>query len=115
MYKRQEQFHEPQQRDAVGAFHARMQPVAPAQEGVKRRSAAPDERRAFHEVAAVAGQIPVAGEAAQALHHGKINELVLQNFVGWMSAVNHLPFGVVPDNWRAAQPFQDADLDFLRA
>ncbi len=33
--KFKEQFHEPQQRDAIGAFRARVQPVAEAQEGVE--------------------------------------------------------------------------------
>src|SRR5208282_2400277 len=32
-----------------------------------------------------------------------------------MRAVNHLPFGVVPDNRRAAQPFENAHLNFLWA
>jgi len=49
------------------------------------------------------------------LHGGEVNELVLQNFVGRLRIVNHPPIGVVPDNRRAAQPLQDADLDFLRA
>ena len=39
----------------------------------------------------------------------------MENFVGRLRIVNHLPFGVVPDNRRAAQPLQDANLDFLRA
>jgi len=31
-----------------------------------------------------------------------------------LRVVNHLPFGVVPDNRRAAQSFEDAHLNFLR-
>ena len=78
-------------------------------------TAIPNQRRGFDKVAAVADQVPVAREPAQPLHRREINQLVLQNFVGRMRIVNHLPFGVVPDNRRAAQPFQNADLDFLRA
>ena len=81
----------------------------------RRRAVAPDQRRGFDEVAAVADQVPIPREAAQPLHRGEINQLVLQNFVGRMRVVNHLPLGVVPDNRRAAQPFEDADLNFLRA
>ena len=32
-----------------------------------------------------------------------------------MRAIGHLPFRVMPHDGRATQPFQDADLDFLRA
>ena len=91
-----------------------MQPVAPAQESVEGRTVIPNQRRRFDEIAAVADHVPITGEAPQPLHRGEINQLVLQNFVGRMRVVNHLPFGVVPDNRRAAQPFQNADLDFLR-
>ena len=38
--KFKEQFHESQQGDAVGAFNARVQPVAPAQKGMERRGGA---------------------------------------------------------------------------
>ena len=49
------------------------------------------------------------------MHRRKINQLVLEDFVGRLRIVNHLPVVVVPDNRRAAQSFQDAHLDFLRA
>ena len=45
---------------------------------------------------------------------GKIQEFVLQDLVGRMGAVNHLPIRIVCDDGRAAQPFQNANLDFLR-
>ena len=75
----------------------------------------PNQRRGGDEIAAVADQIPILRKAPQPLHRGEINQLVLQNFVGRMRVVNHLPFRIVPDNGRAAQAFQNADLDFLRA
>ena len=112
----EEQFHQPHERDAVGAPDARMQPFVPPHEGVKGRTvAAPDQRRAADEVPAVARQIPVARETAQRLHGGKINQPVLENFVRRMRVIDHLPFGVVPDDGSAAQPLEDADLDFVRA
>ena len=74
----------------------------------------PNQRGGFDEVAAVANQIPVARKTPQLLHRSEINQPVLEDFVRRIRAVNHLPFGVMPDNGRAAEPFQDADLDFLR-
>ena len=53
-------------------------------------------------------------KAAEFLHGGKIDQFVLQNFIGRMRVVDHLPFGIVPDDGRAAETFEDADLDFLR-
>ena len=44
----------------------------------------------------------------------KSMQLILQNFVGRVWAVNHRPLLVVPDDRRAAQTLEDADLDFLR-
>ena len=41
-------------------------------------------------------------------------QLVLQNLVRRLRAVDHLPLGVVPHDRRAAQPLEDADLDLLR-
>ena len=80
-----------------------------------RRGGAPDQRRGLDEVAAVADQVPVAREAPQPLHRREINQPVLQDFVGRVRVIDHLPFGVVPDDRRAAQPLEDAHLDFLRA
>ena len=51
----------------------------------------------------------------QTLHGGEIEQLVLQNLIRRICAVNHQPFAVVPDNRRAPQSCQDANLDFLRA
>ena len=114
--KFKQQFHQPRQRDAVGAVDFGEQPVAEAEKIVNGDAPLlPDQRRGGDEVAAVADQVPVAREAAQPLHRGKINQLVLQNLIRRMGVVNHLPFGVMPDDGRAAQPFQNADLDFLRA
>ena len=77
-------------------------------------ASAPDQRRAGDEIAAVADQIPIARKTPQSLHRSEIDQLVLQNLVGRMRVVNHLPFGVMPDDGRAAQPLEDAHLDFLR-
>ena len=73
-------------------------------------------RRGFDEVAAVADQIPVLRETAQALHRGEINQLWSGEFrPGRMRAVNHLPLGVVPDDGRAAESLEDANWISLRA
>src|SRR5437773_3313181 len=92
-----------------------MEPVAPPQERGERRSrGAPDEWRGVEEVAAVANQVPVAGETAQALHRGKIDEPVLQDFVGRIRAIDHPPCRVMTSDWCAAQPLQNPDLNLLR-
>lgn len=75
----------------------------------------PDERGGGDEVAAVADEVPKAGEAAHALQRGEVDGLGLQNFVRGIFVVNHLPIGVVADDGCAAEAFEDADLDFLRA
>src|SRR5439155_25955689 len=56
----------------------------------------------------------IAREAAQPLHGGEINELVLQNLIGRVWIIGHLPFEVVAHNRCAAQTLEEADLDFLR-
>ena len=67
------------------------------------------------EVAAVAEDVPELRKAPQPLHRGKIDEPCLQHFVRRVRAVDHAPLAIVADDRRAAQAFQNADLDFLRA
>jgi hypothetical protein len=52
--KFKEQFHQPHQRDAVGAAGAGVKPVAEAEKSFEGRGGAPDQRRGLNEVAAVA-------------------------------------------------------------
>ena len=58
---------------------------------------------AASEVAAVVDQIPKARETAHALHRWKIQDAVLQDFVGRLGAVAHLKFLIMSDDWCAAQ------------
>src|SRR5437879_4269852 len=74
----------------------------------------PDQRRAFHEVAAVGDQIPKSCESTHLLHRWKIDQFVLENFVGRMRIVSHLPFIVVTHNRRPAKALENSHLDFLR-
>src|ERR1035441_5837816 len=99
-----------------------MQPFAPAHESGERSNgesagrlscAAPDQRRSLHKVAAVADEVPITRQAPEFLHGGEINQAVLQQLVGRVRVIYHLPFGVVPDDWRAAQPLEHAYLYFV--
>src|SRR4051812_44836711 len=76
---------------------------------------APNERRGRKEISTVPHQIPITREATQTLQGRKVEQLVLQNLVRRMRIVDHLPFHVVPHNRRAAQAFENPDLNFLRA
>src|ERR1039458_455066 len=100
-----------------------MQPFAPAHESGERSNgesagrlscAAPDQRRSLHEVAAIADEVPITREAPQLLHRGEINQPILQQLVGRVRVIYHLPFGVVPDDWCAAQPLEHTYLYFVR-
>src|SRR4030095_6632277 len=94
----------------------RTEPVAQPQEfRERRRAVCPEQRRRFDKVAAVSEEIPKTREASQPLHRGEVDELVLQNLVGRLWAVNHLPLGVVTHDRSAAQALENADLNLLRA
>src|SRR5439155_26268672 len=73
----------------------------------------PNQRRRFDKVSAVSHQVPVPGEAPQLLHGRNIEQLRVKYFVRRMRIIDHLPRSVVAGNRRAAQPLQDADLDFV--
>src|SRR5262245_5375323 len=64
-------------------------------------------------MAAVGDQVPVAGEAAEALHRGEVEEFGLEDLEGGVGAVDHAPLGVVADDGGAAEALEDADLDLL--
>ena len=55
-----------------------------------------------------------AREAPHALHVREVDQLVLQDLVGRLRAVDHLPLRVVPHDGRAAEALQNADLNLLR-
>jgi hypothetical protein len=89
-------------------------------QSLKARKAANGEGR----LAAVAGcleaagigqQVPVAGEAGEALDGRGIDDGGLLHGVGRRAVVEHAVGGAVPGDRRAAQAFQDAELDFVRA
>ena len=103
------------QRNAVGPSHFFKKPIAQLQETPKGRAiVAPDQRRALDEIAAVADQVPISREAPKPLHGCEVEQLILQDFIRWLRLVFHLPLLVVSHNRRASQPFQNANLDFLR-
>ena len=78
-----QQLHEAYQGDAVRAAQPLVEPVAPPQESVEWGGVrVPDERGGVTEIAAVAHEVPVFGEAPQPLHGGKIDEAVAEDFVG---------------------------------
>ena len=100
----EKEFHQPDKSDAVGAADAGIEPFGEAEEGVegggvsigdavgvnKIRDAVEsvptmiEEGAGVDEVAAVADEVPKAGETAQLLHGGEIDEFVLQDLVGRM-------------------------------
>ena len=102
------------QGDAVRAARLGVKPVAQREEFAKRRTVFPNQRCGFDEAAAVGNQIPVVREPAEALHRGKVEIAVLENLVRRLRIVNHLPLGGMAGNGRAAETFQNADLDFVR-
>src|SRR5262249_17831599 len=53
-------------------------------------------------------------ETAQPLQRREIDQLILQDFVGWMRIIGHLPFSIVSNDWCAAQPLEQAHLNLLR-
>lgn len=73
----------------------------------------PDEGGRVAEIAAVHHQVPVSGEPAHTLKFLKGEVECPEDFVRRERGIDHPPFGIVANNGRAAQPFEDADLDFL--
>ena len=69
----EEEFGEVLEGDAVVAAHVCVEAVGEVQEaGEGRGAVVPEEREGAPEVAAVAQEVPVAAEAAHALHCGEI-------------------------------------------
>src|SRR6516164_3929978 len=97
--KTEKQFHQSDKSDAFRAADSAEEPLTPAHEGPKRRTVvAPNEWSGADEVAAVADEVPITREATKFLHRRKIEESILQDFVGRMRVVDHLPIGVVPND-----------------
>src|SRR5208283_2862129 len=92
-----------------------VQPIRETHKLLKRGADLPEQGSCLDEIAAVGDQIPVTREPTQALHREEIDKPGLEDFVRRMRTVNHGPFAVVTYNRRATQPFQQADLYFLRA
>lgn len=100
--------------DGVGLAQAGVEPVGEREEAVeRRRGVRPDQGQGQGEPAAVGDEVPVSGEAAQALDGGEIQHSILENLVRRHGGVAHGPVGVVPYDGGAAQAFEHADLDFL--
>lgn len=74
-----------------------------------------EPRPSLGKIAAVCEEIPETGEATQLSDGVEIQETILKDFIGWFWAVDHAPFGVVPDDGGAAQSFENSDLDLLGA
>ncbi len=74
----------------------------------------PDEVNSGGEAAAIGDEVPRAGEAAQTLERGEVDQFILEYFVGRLGVIDHFPFAVVSADGGAAQAFEDADLDFVR-
>src|ERR1039458_1179700 len=89
-----DQIAESLQGDAVCLPGLRVKPVAEMEEALKRRALTPEEGRCLHKITAVAHEVPVAGEAAQALDREKIDQLRLQDFVRRLGTIHHAPFAV---------------------
>lgn len=105
---------QPVEGDGVGLVEFPEQPVGEGEEPLEWRGAVgPGEWQGPGEPAAVGRQVPIPREAPEALEGGEVEVAVGEDLVGWEGAVHHPPIGVVADDGRAAQAFEDADLDFL--
>ena len=58
--------------------------------------------------------IKIPGDAFNQLQVAIAHVFVLHNFIGRILRVNHLKVGIMTGNRRAAQLFQNSDLQFLR-
>src|SRR5262245_50582068 len=90
-----------------------MNPVAGSQKTFERRTSTPDQRSGFNKIAAIGDEIPVSRKPSQALHGGEVDQAGPQDFVRGVGAVDHLPGLIMPDDRRAAEALEHADLDFL--
>jgi len=48
------------------------------------------------------------------LHAGEIEQFILQYFIRRLGIVGHLPFLIVPNDWRPTEALQNSHLNFLR-
>lgn len=111
----EEKLGQPGKGELVRAPGFGVEPVGEFEKCLEGEGMGPEARDRLEKIAAVGVKVPITGETTEALHEGKIEEFVLQDFVGRMRAVNHLPFGIVPDNGGPAKAFEDADLNLLGA
>src|SRR5678809_1383051 len=89
------------------------QPVSQIHETAERRIITPDQRGGFNKIAAVGHKIPISGKSSQSLQGLEINELGGEHLIRSMRTVDHLPSLVVPDDRRASEALQNANLDLL--
>lgn len=112
----EEVFDEGVEGDGVGAAKALEEVVAPLHEALEGGVAVgPEEGSGVDEVAAVAGEVPDFGEAAEALHGGEVDEAGGKDLVGGVGAVDEVVGLFVADDGGAAKAFEEVDLDFLGA
>jgi len=112
----EEKLHEADQGDAVGATHLPVEPVTPAIEGVERRgAAAPEQRRRFDEIAAVADEVPVTREPPQL--PAIAAKSISRSAGSRKAAADCKPSAFI--SWRLIgvprKPLENADLDLVRA
>ena len=101
------------ERDAVCRVGLRIEPVRQCHEIGKRR-VRENQCERMREASGVGHQIPVTRKAHEALHVGKIDAVRGQDRVRRMRVELQAEGVGVPNDGRAAQALQDAELDFMR-
>jgi hypothetical protein len=109
-----EAFEEANEGDAVAALFGCVEPFGEVQECLEWGLCwFKEHANGGGKLSAVGDEVPEAGEAADGLELFEGEESVAEDFPGRLSAPDHLPFGIVPENGSAAEAFEEADLNFL--
>jgi hypothetical protein len=100
--------------EGVGLAGGGVEVVAEGEEGEERGGGRfPEQGKGDGEAAAIGDEIPVTGEATEALDGGEIEVAIGEEFVGRVGVVSHGPFLVVALDGGAAEALEQAHLDFL--
>lgn len=92
-----------------------LDPVAEILKLLKRRVILIEQQFQCHrEVAAVRDQVPVTSEDLHFVNLVEADQAIAENLKRRRFTVDHLPLRVMANDGRSLQPFQKADLDFLR-
>jgi hypothetical protein len=100
--------------EGVGLAGGGVEVIAEGEEGKERGGGRfPEQGKGGGEAATIGDEIPVTGEAAEALDGGEIEVAIGEQFVRWVGIVAHGPFLVVTLDGSAAEALEQAHLDFL--